>query len=432
MAEKTGEKQNRNFMVIVALVGLLAVAMVLAIAWLNSVPQPEAVPSNLQRFNSYSDLAAYFESARTSNRYYGGGDILSSFVLGSVQYSATSKMASESSGASGGSPDYSKTNIQVEGVDEADIIKTDGKYAYALAGNKLYIIEAYPAESAKTVSETAFESGTPRELFISGDRLLVFSDSYGGYKCAGGPANGQPEKCFGYSGGTVSARLYDIADREKPVLEKEIEFEGSYLTSRLIGNNAYFVVNSYPGYNYGEKDDNTDIIPQMRTGGSNGTVSRVAEPEKIGYVPNVMPQSFVTIVSLNLESEEMQKEVLAASGDSVYASQENLYITAPVWYKAEESIPLQAARSIGGGIIFPMPSYSEKTSISKFSLDNGKISFEAEGIVPGHIINQFSMDEFEEHFRIATTIGQVSRGGSGSTNNVYVLDKGMKLAGKVE
>ncbi|MEM0360206.1 MAG: beta-propeller domain-containing protein [Candidatus Diapherotrites archaeon] len=434
---KPGEKMKNDskkavFFIAVVLIACIAMIglLILSVKPSDSNGDSGAKPSNLQRFKDYAELSAYFEKARNMPARYYAGDI---FSIGMPLMSSPQKMVQAESAVvpfSGEAVEYSTTNIQVEGVDEADIIKTDGKYAYAIARGKLYIIEAYPAESAKVVSETTFSSETPRELFVSGNKLLVFSDSYGGgYKCP--LTAGTAKKCFGYSSGIVSARLYNISDKENPVLEKEMEFEGSYLNSRLIGKHAYFVINSYSRYYDYEKDANSDIIPQYRVGGENGTVSRIAEPEQIGYIPNIRPESFVTIVSLNLESQEMQKETIAASGSAIYASQKNLYISAPVWNWREEPVPLKSGGLVRE-IVWPRPSAIEQTSISKFSLENGKISFVAEGIVPGHILNQFSMDEFEEHFRIATTIGEVSRGGSSSTNNIYVLDSEMKLAGKIE
>ena len=71
--------------------------------------------------------------------------------------------------------DYSTTNIQVAGVDEADIVKTDGEYIYLASGNKTIIVKAYPPEQAQIVSEIEVE-GTVIGIFINGDRLVVFEE----------------------------------------------------------------------------------------------------------------------------------------------------------------------------------------------------------------------------------------------------------------
>lgn len=72
--------------------------------------------------------------------------------------------------------DYSKTNIQVEGVDEADIIKTDGEYIYVISGQKVVIAKAYPAEEAAVLSRKAV-NGTLKQMFINEGRLVVFYEN---------------------------------------------------------------------------------------------------------------------------------------------------------------------------------------------------------------------------------------------------------------
>jgi len=414
----------------VLVVALLGAAFVLDYYF---VSEPEVTQDNLTRYSGYEEMMASFSKARSSDYGYYRGGILDMVTM-PMMATAEAGTAGGAKSADGGT-DYSATNIQVEGVDEADIIKTDGKYAYAIAGGKLYIVNVFPAEETAIASKIEFEEEnfSPVELFVSGDKLLVFTSGY--YYTKGDCIAGM--ECFGYSygyGGSVtSVKLYDISDKENPVLEEEMEFEGYYLNSRLIGDTAYFIVNSNPRYPIYEavRDDNSfdeekNIIPLVRV---NGQTERVAEAEEIGYVPNVMPTNFITIASLNLESRKMDKEVVTASGSTIYASLENLYITAPVWSRADElPVPMQ----IVGSIFVPNWVSVEKTSVSKFRLSDGEIDFIAEGVVPGSILNQFSMDEFDGHFRIATTVGQVSRSGSESKNNVYVLGEEMDVVGVLE
>ncbi len=412
----------------VALVALLGLAL-----FLSGCPKigDTERQDNLARYGSYSELVAQFSKARSSGYggYYGG-------ILDIAAPMAAEKSEGAAAGNSAQGVEYSATNVQVEGVDEADIIKTDGKYAYAISGNRLFIVEAFPAEEAGILSETSFseENSIPLELFVLGDKLLLFSSQYSYDRDCVGSENGETQaRCFGY-GGVVQAKLYSIEDRENPKLEKEAEFEGSYLNSRLIGDTAYFIVNSYPRWPvYGieellasEFDESKNIIPMMRL---DGIESRVARANEIGYVSNVPPSNFITIVSLNLGTGELNSETVTASGQTIYASQENLYIAAGVWSGIEElPVPLRTV----GSIFIPGWGSVEKTSVSKFELSDGEIYFVGEGIVPGSILNQFSMDEFDSHFRIATTVGHVTRSGSESKNNVYVLDSEMNVVGALE
>jgi len=421
-------------------------------------PQPQVVyNNNLQHFSSYTDLVAKLSQAQSSgNSYYRGGMMINDLIAPTMAAGAE-KATGQVTSNSSSSPNYSTTNVQVEGVDEADIIKTDGTYAYAISGQNVYIIEAYPADNAKIVSKIVFDAGTtPNEIFIDGDRLLIFSQKYSYYygpmyratavvekcvdtadtKCGGSTT--QPEDYFGRNSSITSAKLYNTSDKANPTLEKEVEFEGSYVSSRLIGNNAYFVINSNPRYSIyeiknfdtNEIDTNKQVIPLMRI---DGVVSKIADATQIGSIPDVMPQSFVTIASLNMATNEVANETVLASGDSIYASQENLYIAAPVWYWNANPLPMSL--DLVASMFASNWNNIDKVSVSKFHLDNGKVEFVAENNVPGHILNQFSMDEYKNNFRIATTVeSQWNSNGSESLsrNNIYVLNSDMNVVGSIE
>src|SRR3989304_3918544 len=75
-------------------------------------------------------------------------------------------------------PDYSTTNIQVQGVDESDIVKNDGKYIYKAAGSGVAIVDAYPAENARLISFINLSSSNVQNIYINGNRLVVFGNEY--------------------------------------------------------------------------------------------------------------------------------------------------------------------------------------------------------------------------------------------------------------
>ena len=100
--------------------------------------------SALKKFNSTAEMKDFIINSNVNRYYY--SDVM---LTGSVQPLAISKSAEY------GASDYSTTNIQVAGVDEADFIKNDGEFLYVISGNKLYIIDAYPAEDLKIVSEVS-------------------------------------------------------------------------------------------------------------------------------------------------------------------------------------------------------------------------------------------------------------------------------------
>ncbi len=427
-----------------------ALLLVLVVAGLFIVNAPKVggdtfTAQPMAKFSSYSDLVSYFEKAGTQSNYRGyGGDMMfptMNIAAGMVQEKA---MASDS-GAS--ATDFSKTNIQVEGVDEADIIKNDGKYVYAIANGKLFIVDAYPAASAKIIATIDVNDLTPNEMFISSDskELLLFSNK--GYSYGGGIAYSKmmvrPGYYPSYGGSGTSVRLYNISDKVNPTLVKEVEFEGSYLTSRLVGDNAYFVINSSPRVYYAEAkqstgSDENSMIPLMRV---NGVESQIAMPTEIAIMPRVRPQSFVTIASINLKSQDLTKETAVGSAQNVFASTSNIYLADQIWdYATEDTnsiVPVEVGMIVKS-MYFPNWNATEKTVINKFHFSDASVSFAGSGVVPGHILNQFSMDEYKDNFRIATTVenyGNFEMGsstGNRSTNNLYVLNKDMNLVGSLE
>mgnify|MGYP003986584089 CR=1 FL=1 len=402
------DKSEKNISIIgIAIIAVIALMVVFSIISVSPVEK-----DNLQRFDSYDSMAASFEEAKEQNYYKGGWgrDLL--MTTGMAESADAGNAAPTSQGN-----DFSETNVQVQGVDEADIMKTDGKYGYFVSGNNVYIVDAYPAENAEVKSIIELEGMRPTEIFINENKLVVFSMGLGATR-----SKLSESYCFGCNNSIAVVQVYDISDRSNPMLEKETEFEGFYLTSRMIDDKVYFVVNTYPNYHRyfeGNSQDNNNIIPMMR---ENGVEKRIAEATEIGFIPDVPSTSFVTIAGLDLGNNSIEKETIAASGQAVYASQTNLYLAEQVWDRTILPLPFEVLKSV----FVPEWDNIEKTSVINFKLDSGKASFVAEGTVPGRILNQFSMDEYDNHFRIATTVG---RNGS---NNVYVLGSDMNVVGALE
>ena len=154
--------------------------------------------------------------------------------------------------------DFSETNNQVAGVAEADFIKNDGGYIYILADGKFQIIDAWPAPQSHKIASVELE-GTPKKLFVHADRAVVYSsleslqqpivdDPFGGWGALGRPNFGGGECTYGYDceftgdGRRLQVSVFDISDRSQPRLIREIDFSGSYLNSRRIGEVVHTVV----------------------------------------------------------------------------------------------------------------------------------------------------------------------------------------------
>jgi inhibitor of cysteine peptidase len=412
---------------------VFAIAIVLALSMANNaVPEQTVTPlppipdditpvaSPLPTFESGEGLLGAFRN--TSQNLSAGWK---GYVVGTVTGASPTPMPTAIPAPSSmPSNEYSTTNVQVEGVDEADTVKTDGEYIYMIAKGELIIARAYPASKAEILSSTALSNtGTSGystgEMFIDGDRLLVFGSSWGHLPR---PIDAKvPDSTWGYwyGSGITSVKIYDISNREKPKLLRSFDFEGSYLTSRMIDDDVYFVINSYPCVSpLYDGITGEDIVPLY--GENSGPYVPVASPAKIGYIPPVRAESFLTVAAISMadDDKEIAKKTIVGSGQSVYASEKSLYVVQsenPYFYSQYED-----------------EYENQRTTIVKFNLYNGQVECAGTGQVKGHILNQFSMDEYGGYFRIATTIGEVWNTAKPSTNNVYVLDKGLSVVGSLE
>ena len=342
----------------------------------------------------------------------------------------------------GETADYSTTNIQVAGVDEADIVKTDGKYIYTVSKNNITISQAYPSEKAKLLSKIKI-SDSPREIFIDGNNLLIFGarnttiplrrlEKSSSKKIT-------PEIYPDYSYRNLTfVEIYNLSNRRNPVLKRKLEFEGNYYSSRKIGNYVYFVLNNYPNYQ-ALRSLEGEILPSKLgkkaketlpvfwdSSSASSEFNPLCSCSEISYLDPVINSQYLTVIGLPIDdyNKEITKKVILGGGENVYASLENLYIAKTNYSYRQDFNWLDSVKSGENS--------SEKTTIYKFSLNKDKINYFGEGEVKGRVLNQFSMDEYDGNFRIATTIGRVSRHGGKTSNNIYVLDKNLKLVGSLE
>jgi len=289
---------------------------------------------------------------------------------------------------------YGATNIQVAGVDEADILKNDGQYLYYASGDKVYIIQPLPADKMKVVSTISLKDHWNIELYVLGDRLAVVSGGYeGGY----------------YSGVTV--RIYDISDRAKPALLSTFSQEGNLISSRMQEGRVYLFTNTYKYLGHFELDGGAiapeDILPRLSWGGK----AKFLPAEKIAVLPDVGGPSYLIASSIDIRGAKAEPETIAVlgGGRQLYMSQDAVYITNTkydqAWWR----------------------SVSARTEIFRFDLyAEGKIAPGPRGEVAGTPLNQFSMDEHKGYFRIATT---GSNAAGEAVNIVTILDKDLKEAG---
>lgn len=371
---------------------------------------PFSVTSTLPSIQSKEELTNYFKQILKKNK---GGTEFSLFGReGNMESKSSEDSAAGESSQS--ESNFSETNNQVQGVDEGDIVKTDGSYIYQLTDRTLLITKANPVKEMGVVSSTNYkESMQPHHLFLQKDKLLVIGNNWS-------PAHFQEDKQESIAStmpvdGTTVALLYDISDKANPSLLRHVELEGQYVTSRKIDSTVYLISNLYPNYWMLEQGKNPDLRPRVKDS-LTGDESTPLPMQDIKYFPQSQSPNYTLLTGMNMEDPEASLHIQSylGSGDKVYMSKNNLYVAVEKYNEDGKS---------GWA--------SSNTEIYKFSVRDGKIQYSSSGNVEGRALNQFSMDEHAGHFRIATTKGEVWNSDSPSSNALYILDGNMKTVGEV-
>ena len=297
---------------------------------------------------------------------------------------------------------YSRTNIQVEGVDEADIVKTDGRYVYLLSGQNLLIVKAYPPNKPEILSKLKLVN-RPVGLFVAGNRLVVLLSDMGylGRYCE---SDRYPSMTW--------IEIFDIEDPSSPRLASFLNVTGQYLDSRLIEDYVYVITTS-PAYLSIGKNGNISLPRISR----NGSTSEIPVTD-INYCPDDqdISYSFTVILSVGIRSlpeDTSCKVALTGSATTIYVSRDNIYLAIPSYMTGISSSPKLRYTGESGQFTF----------INRIGIGRKGIAFEASGKVPGYLLNQFSVDEYQGFLRLATTTGHLSRNSeeASSRNNLYVL-----------
>ncbi|MDF2922877.1 MAG: hypothetical protein K0R57_1791 [Paenibacillaceae bacterium] len=366
---------------------------------------------------------------------------------------ATGQAAPTSNSPEAAAPDYSATNVQVQGVDEADVVKTDGEYIYQVNRDRIMIARAYPAGEL-TLSSVISLTGSnlvPLELYVDGDRLTVIghsslpaqSDDYSvsipGQNAANPVNNVQTDSltkkriAAPLRVDAVKAVIYDIADKSEPQAVREVELEGSYAASRKIGSQVYIITNKYMD-SYRIMNEEAELpAPAYRDSASSGNWTP-ASYDDIRYFPDSVLNTYLLIAGIDTARPEKTADVSVylGSAQNIYASSQYMYATVSQYQRSAEIIPMTDNGTTPAKSKAVIQT-EQSTLVYKFLLDEGNVRFAAKGQVPGTVLNQFSMDEHNGYFRIATTKGDMWRSDEfTSKNNLYVLDEAMNITGRIE
>jgi inhibitor of cysteine peptidase len=454
--------------------------------------------SKIQKFSSEDDLRNFLEKNTQENSYYystgrsalGGSMAKSSVTIDmAMDFEESASIGNfDGDSQSTSSDDYSTTNIQVEGVDEADIVKTDGKYIYVVSKNTVFIISA---DNLEILSKITFKN-MPQDIYINENKLVVFGNDY----------NNENIKSvyYRYSSFTY-LKIFDTTDKENPKEVKDYDLEGYYQNSRMIGDYIYLITDSYKDINYLAEDD--EVTPIIL---DDGEELNLGFPDvyyfRIPY--NSYKLTTISAINVNDIEKDISRDVFVLSdSQNIYVSKDNIYLTYTK-YISEYDLMMDITKEI----ILPKLSERDKekiqkienadsdilsdtekkqkileiimyhterlseeeqeeleievkeelkrkyesiekelqkTVIHKISIDKENIEYKATGEVTGRVLNQFSMDEKEGYFRIATTKDRTwsyflydemdekeREEAQKSYNNLYVLDEDLNIAGKLE
>ena len=392
------------------------------------------------------------------------GAIAESADMGSAQ-GADSSAPPSSSGAGDREGQYSETNNQEEGVDEADFLKTDGYHIYMINNGKLVIL-GVPEFGEVTLESHMELEGSPMQMLVKDNQIVVIS--YVAYyqlplddpirEAMEADSDDSYYSYYRYQN-KVKFTVIDIENRSAPEVQREIYLDGYYQTARLVGDTLRSVSHSYADlqnlktypdlpddywqmdYDNPERQDvwnesvnqtishNLEVIdglnildfaPTMHERHADGTVTQMetvsSNCEEFASAGDSLGRGFTTIMTLELFGEDVEHELdhVSSAWVTTYASQDMLVLAEPAndwwWYWRNDA-------------------FEEATNIHAFDISEpGLTTYIGSGRISGTVNDQFSLSEYEGNIRVATTKDvwgrwwlEDSEDWTGPSNDVFVL-----------
>ena len=375
-------------------------------------PEDVVLTAGLARFNDCDTLLNYLHdeySARVGPWGFDRGGWFGPMPI--LEPAAEMAMDEEAAADSAGAAapveglDFSGTNVQEVGVDEADIVKTDGRRIFTVSSGRLVVIDA---ASRRTVGSVPVAEGWGRELFIGGDGLLLITRS-----TSDAPDGSE----------TVLQRI-DL-NGSGPEIVETLNVQGNYISARSVGGTARVILRYDPQWNfpfvYPQNEAGEDIaesanraavlnstlddwLPHYTLGPADSSTGSLMVPCSAVHAPSVFSGFGVTtVISVPIggDFEPSQSTAVMAPGDTVYASTGSLYVATTRWIDSEEFGDGDGWDEDGW-----LRAWSERrTSVHRFDIGDAAATYESSGEVLGVIRNQFSLSEHNGYLRIVTTVG---------------------------
>lgn len=391
----------------VALAGmLLAAVLISASLAVLLVKQQEELPSGvLPSFESYGQMER-FVGKHGSGGAYINGTLAAPTAQGS------------------GEAAHSTTNVQVQGVDEADCAKTDGTYLYIASSDSVFIVLAYPPDSARNISRIELRNELGLDpgcyvwidgIYLSDGRLAVLASIMSPREIAVSPV--LMPSFWRMTDERTEVAVFDVGSPSSPVLLGEYGVSGSPMTSRL-SDGVLYALAQQSVWTYHSAQPSL-----ARPVGYDSSGSVALPPGSIHFDPESSDvSSFVNLLAVDLRALGSNvTSILAGSASTVYMSNSALYLTYQKW------CPGSSAITVGGNVSTTTSSEeSYRTTIYRVDVDGLSMHTSARGEVPGMLLNQFSMDERQGHLRLATTSSW-----SSPSNAVFILDSDLNVTGQL-
>ncbi|HEX9774592.1 MAG TPA: beta-propeller domain-containing protein [Actinomycetota bacterium] len=416
--------------------------------------QPEAQAVALRSFDDCGELLTYLRDEASSRvgaygLLYGG--VMVRAVAAAAEDALGAPQAAPAPGEGGtGGVDFSITNVQEAGVDEPDLIKTDGQAIFAVRGDTVFAVDV-SGEKPAIAGSLKLEETYATQMLLSGDRLIVIAPNSYGIAYGGGPRVGiaesvavPDEEAGGGTGSTGSGgsaddpvsdapieqwrdrtalHVIDVSDPGSMSIVKTLWVEGSYVSARMVGDIVRVVIRTagpaiepvFPtdGTERAVKEAEQKNREAIKTSTLEQWLPRYAVTDAAGEPADEgrslapcgtvrHPAEFsgvemVTVMTVDpADPKPRNTETVVGTGEIVYASPTSLYVTSTNW---QDQVVLR------DGAQDEAPEIT--TQIHRFDItDPERARYVASGEVNGVLLNQWSMSEHEGNLRVVTTLGQ--------------------------
>jgi hypothetical protein len=317
-----------------------------------------------------------------------------------AENSGSAPQASVPAAGTGGG-DHSTTNVQEKGVDEPDLVKTDGRHVYAVANGALRAIDVRGA--APRVVDSLKLDGFGHEMLLSGDRVVLFTSGF---------VTASPQAASFAPVHDPGAKLIevDVSDPSDLRVVKTLDVDGTYISARLTGTTARVVIATLPGPIPLAGVEGTEVqrrragirrtrlktwVPSYKVTNARGRGGRHSLVRcRATRRPAVFAGlGMLTVLTIDLSKgiDPVDSDGLMTDARTVYASPSSLYVASERWFDPEPAVPDQVPPA-------------GRTAVHRFDTRDGDhTTFRSSGNVRGHLLNQWSLSEYRGYLRVATT-----------------------------